>query len=82
MNAALAGRHVPGAAMHAIFGSLGGALVVAGGAGGATGALLARAARSAFMSGVEIAMLVGSGVALAGVLLILARLPSRRDQSY
>ena len=42
MTAALAGRHVPTAAMHTILGSLGGALAVADSAGGATGALLAQ----------------------------------------
>jgi len=36
MTTALAGQHVPIAAMHTILGSLGGALAVAGTAGGAT----------------------------------------------
>ena len=38
ITAALTGRHVPIAATHAIIGSLGGALTVAGSVGGATGA--------------------------------------------
>ena len=44
--AALAGRHIPAAAAHAITSSLGGALTVADRAGGATGALLAHDARA------------------------------------
>ncbi|MGO9148973.1 MAG: DHA2 family efflux MFS transporter permease subunit [Acidimicrobiales bacterium] len=77
MTSALAGRHVPTAAMQTILGSLGGALAVADRAGGATGALLERAARAAFMSGNKVALAVGGIVALAGALLVLAGLPSR-----
>ncbi len=80
MTAALAGRHVPIAATHTIIGSLGGALTVAGSIGGTTGALLARAARSAFMSGMQISLEVGALVALAGALLVLTRLPSGTTQ--
>ncbi len=77
MTAALAGKQVPVAAAQAIRGSLGGALVVAARVGGATGALLARAARSAFMSGVHLSLALGAAVAAAGALLVIARLPSR-----
>jgi EmrB/QacA subfamily drug resistance transporter len=77
ITAALTGRHIPIAATHTIIGSLGGALAVANRAGGATGALLARAARAAFMSGMQISLEVGALVALAGALLVLTRLPSR-----
>jgi Major Facilitator Superfamily len=77
MTTALAGRHLPAAGTQAILGSLGGALAVAARTGGATGALLAHAARAAFMSGNEIALAVGAAVALGGVVLVLARLPSR-----
>ena len=77
MTTALAGRHLPAAAVQTILGSLGGALAVAARAGGATGALLAHAARAAFMSGTEIALAVGAAVALGGVVLVLARLPLR-----
>jgi len=77
MRLALRGRHVPLVAMHAILGSLGGALAVADRAGGATGALLARAARAAFMNGNKVALGVGGVVALAGALLVLVGLPSR-----
>ena len=39
--------------------------------------MLVHAARAAFMSGTEIALAVGTAVALGGVILVLARLPSR-----
>jgi len=81
MTTALAGRHLPAAAAHAILGSLGGALTVAAKVGGGTGALLAQAARAAFMSGNQTALAVGAAVALAGALLMLARLPSRTPRS-
>ena len=77
MTAALAGRHVPAAAADTILGSLGGALAVAAHAGGAAGALLAYSARAAFMSGTEIALAAGAGVALCGAVLVIALLPSR-----
>ena len=77
MTASLAGRHVPSGAAHTIRGSLGGALAVAGSVGGTTGALLARTARSAFMSGLKPSMLVGAVVALGGAVVVLFRLPSR-----
>jgi hypothetical protein len=80
MTTALAGQHVPIAAMHTILGSLGGALAVAGTAGGATGALLAHAARAAFMSGNAAALAAGAAVALGGALLVLTRLPSRTSR--
>ncbi len=80
ITATLAGRHVPVAATHAIIGSLGGALTVAGRVGGTNGAILARAARAAFMSGMQVSLAVGALVALAGALLVLARLPSRTSQ--
>jgi len=77
MSATLAGRHLPTGITHTILGSFGGALDVARSAGGATGALLARAARGAFMSGMEISFLVGAVVALGGVITVLVWLPAR-----
>jgi hypothetical protein len=77
MGLALVGRRVPVAATHAILGSLGGALAVAAGVGGTTGELLARAARTAFMSGNQVSLAVGALVAAGGALLVLARLPTR-----
>ncbi len=80
MMTALASRHVPIAVMHDILGSLGGALAVAHGAGGVTGTLLARAARAAFMSGLEVSLGIGALVAVGGTLLVLAGLPLRRPK--
>ena len=77
MNGALAGRHLPPGVTHTILGSFGGALAVAGSAGGTRGALLARAAREAFMSGLEVSFLVAAVVALGGVVIVLVWLPSR-----
>jgi len=69
-------------AMHAIIGSLGGALVVAFDGGGVTGELLANVARSAFVSGVRVSLGAGAAVALGGALLVLVllRLPSRASR--
>jgi EmrB/QacA subfamily drug resistance transporter len=77
MATALLGRHVPISEIHTILGSFGGALAVAAGAGGATGALLARAARTAFMSGDQVSLAVGAFVAAGGAVLVLGRLPTR-----
>ncbi len=74
---ALAGQHVPEAALHTILGSIGGALGVAAAVSGTTGTLLAHAARSAFMSGVEISLALGAAVAVGGAILALAALPAR-----
>ena len=80
MIAALSGRHLPASITHTILGSLGGALAVAASAGGSTGVLLARTARTAFMSGNEVSLAVGGVVSLAGVILVLAALPPRRQR--
>ena len=76
MAAALAGRHVPPSTAHTIFEPLGAALAVATHVGGSTGVELARAARTAFMSGNEVALGVGAIVALAAALLVLVAVPS------
>jgi EmrB/QacA subfamily drug resistance transporter len=73
----LTGRQVPAAAAHAILGSLGGALAVAREAGGPLGANLAAVARSSFMTGNRAALSAAVGVTGAGVLIVLALLPSR-----
>ena len=77
MTSVLSGRHVPTPVAHTILGSLGGALAVAASVGGATGALLARAARTAFMSGNGVSLAVGAIVALSGAVLVLVALPSQ-----
>jgi len=77
MSTALAGRHVPATAAHAIIGSLGGALTRWRATSAARRKLLAHAARAAFMSGGKTSLTVAAGVALGGAVLVLARLPSR-----
>jgi hypothetical protein len=78
MTAVLAPSHVPHNAESTILGSIGGALEAAHQAGGSTGALLAGAARSAFMSGMDLAVLAGAIVVLAGALFALVALPAKR----
>jgi EmrB/QacA subfamily drug resistance transporter len=77
MTAALAGQHVPAAAIAAVRGSLGGALAVAARLPGASGAPLAQLARAAFASGLDLGLLAAAGVALAGLLITVIWLPRR-----
>lgn len=74
----LAGSHAPAVARSAIEGSLGGALAVAARAPAAQGHALAAAATSAFISGMDLALEVATGVTAAAVLLVAATLPNRR----
>jgi len=76
MVTVLATQQVPPAIAHQITGSLGGALGVVAAIGGATSDLLARVARTAFMTGAGTSMRVGALAALAGALLTLWLLPS------
>ena len=80
MTAALAGQHLSHTAMTAIQSSLGGALAVAARAGGAAGQLLALLARTAFVNGMDLGLLTGAVVAIAGCLLVLVWLPARSGQ--
>ena len=66
--------------MHAILGSLGGALAVASRVGGLPGTLLAQAARTAFMTGNQAALAASAGAAFAGACLALALLPAQRQR--
>jgi len=77
VSTVLEGRHLPTTVSQTILGSLGGALAVASNVGGATGSLLVHNARAAFMSGSELSLAVGAVVALVGVVLVLAALPSK-----
>ena len=77
VTGALVPYHVPQAIQQTILGSLGGALGVARQLGGATGQLLSQFARSAFISGMDLGLLVAALVALGGGLLALLALPSR-----
>jgi EmrB/QacA subfamily drug resistance transporter len=67
------GEGVPAAARA----SVGGALQLAGQLGGEPGAALAAAARSAYVDGMGVGVLVAAGVALLGSVIALAFLPSR-----
>lgn len=78
MTAALAPSHVPHDVENTILGSIGGALEVAHRVGGSTGAMLASAARSAFMSAMDLAVLTGAIVVLGGALFALVVLPAKR----
>jgi EmrB/QacA subfamily drug resistance transporter len=81
MNPLLAGRQVPAVAAQAILGSLGGALAVAQEVGGPLGAGLAAVARSSFEMGTRAALSAAIGVTGAGVLVVLAALPSRSPET-
>ncbi len=77
ITAAVSPYHVPHAIMSTISGSIGGALTVAAHLGGGLGADLAQVARSAFISGMDLGLATGAGVAIAGAVLALAWLPGR-----
>jgi EmrB/QacA subfamily drug resistance transporter len=77
MTTALAPYHVPHGVEQTILGSIGGALAVAAHIGGIVGAFIVHVARSAFISGADLGLMVGAGVALGGCVLALAALPSK-----
>jgi EmrB/QacA subfamily drug resistance transporter len=81
LQVSLAGLTIPADASHAILGSIGGALTIADKIGGTLGAQLAVAARTAFMSGYQLACIVGAAVVLAGVILVLTTLPIQKSVS-
>ncbi len=69
--------HLPPAVAATVNSSLGGALAVAARAGGAVGQQLAGLARGAFISGMDLGLLIAAVVALAGAVVALAWLPRR-----
>jgi len=77
MASALAGQHLPHAVMATVTNSFGGALAVATRVGGASGGLLTHLAKTAFVSGMDLGLVTGCAVAIAGCLLALAWLPAR-----
>ena len=77
MSDALAPYHVPAGIQHTILELVGSALAVADRIGGTLGHLLAAAARSAFISGSDLGMVVAASVAFFGCFIALAALPSR-----
>ncbi len=74
---ALAPFHVPHAIQETIRGSLGGALTVARVTGGLAGRLLAGFARSAFISGMDLGLLIAAIVVLGAAVFALLALPAR-----
>ena len=78
MAPVLSAHAVPAVAAHAISSGIGGALAVARIAGGELGAELADAARAAFVTGMDAALLVGAVVVAASAVLVLVALPARR----
>ena len=77
-TSALAPYHnIPHEVTQTTLGSLGGALAVASRVGGFLGAELAQLARSAFVSGMDLALATGACVAAAGCVIALIALPSR-----
>jgi EmrB/QacA subfamily drug resistance transporter len=63
--------------MHLITGSIGGALAVAGQVGGRQGAELAHFAKVSFVSGMDLALLVGAAVVAVAAFVVLVVLPSK-----
>jgi hypothetical protein len=79
MTKALAGTTMPTAVAHAVKGSLGAAIQVAGQVGGTPGALLTQAARGAFVDAIGTTLLVAAGIAFLGALTALRFLPARAE---
>ncbi len=77
MTPLLAGRHIPAAISKLILGSLGGALAVAERAPAPLGSALASAAKQAFISGMDLGLIVAASVVGAADLIVLAVLPNR-----
>jgi EmrB/QacA subfamily drug resistance transporter len=73
----LAHYSVPSSVLHAITGSLGGALAVGQQVGGTLGAELGVAARQSFVSGMDLAVTVGAFVVGAAAVVVLFVLPNR-----
>ncbi len=77
MTTALAPHHLPAAIENTILGSLGSAEGVAAHAGRTLGGTLIQLAHSAFISGMNLSLLVAAIVLLAAALLALLALPAR-----
>ena len=82
MTAALTPYHLPTGIMSTLLGSIGGALQVAAHQSGQIAAALTTVARSSFMSGMHLGLLVGAVVAAASVVLALLALPARPPASH
>jgi cyanate permease len=77
LTGALAPYHLPGTLLGAVRGTLGSALSAAHGVGGTIGAVIARAARAAFISGMDLGLTTAAIVALGGAAIALVTLPRR-----
>jgi len=77
VTSGLASAHLPHAVAQAVQASLGAALGVAHQLGGAIGALIADAARSAFISGMNLGLLTTAIVVIAGAAIALATIPGK-----
>jgi len=77
MTPVLAHQSIPASVMHLITGSLGGALEIAQKVGGSLGAALAAIARQSFVSGMDLAMLVGAIVVGVAAVVVMVFLPNR-----
>ncbi len=73
----LAHYRIPSSVLHLVTGSLGGSLAVAKQVGGSLGAELARVAREAFVSGMDLSLVVGAFATAAGAVGVVALLPNR-----
>jgi EmrB/QacA subfamily drug resistance transporter len=82
LSRSIGGYAMPAAIHHTILGSIGGALSIATRLGGELGTRLAEAARSAFISGADLSLLIAAVIALAGGAIAIALFPMRiRDRS-
>ncbi len=77
LTGALAPYHQPDTLLGAVHGTLGSALAAAHGVGGTIGAEIARAARAAFMSGMDLGLTTAAIVALGAAAIALVTLPRR-----
>ena len=82
ITTALAPYHVPAVALDAVRGSLGGAIAVAARVGGPDGMALARLAREAFASGMDLGLVTGAVALLGGALVALFVLPAAKQRHH
>jgi EmrB/QacA subfamily drug resistance transporter len=76
----LAHLPIPAGIKELVLGSLGGALAVAGQAPASTGVLLAQAARHAFISGMDVGLVIAAAIVGVAAAVILIALPNRQGQ--
>jgi DHA2 family multidrug resistance protein-like MFS transporter len=73
----IAGHHVPASVAHIVTGSLGGALGVAQHLPGRSGTALATGAKTAFVSGMDLSLIIGAAVVAVACVVVLVLLPNR-----